>query len=438
VTIIGNRNDWTFVSSAGYNNFNIESDDLDIRPGSTGTRSCLVPVATLSANEYAQAVLTGQPTVVVSGATMLLWFRPEELTSLDHESLIGIRVNPTLTSGYRIGYKHLVSQNHITFGLETIFDGTVRYRAAIPTSNLLDWRNVRISTSDVNSNPSVLVEVLDGGIWRKRGYFVDRSGNILVGATGSYSFGVREGSSPGTSGTRFDDLEVYLFPLNVTTPLPYTNSFESGSWGNDYLQVSNPSVIVPSIQVDARDGSSGLASLKLNNTDVATQSGSLYLGISDGVDYETEFWIRFENTDEAVDVHLRSIEDIASGDKSSLILRLLPATDQIKVIRREFTGDTELSTFTILTTTPFNPCGPTIDPFGDPNTWYGFRFKAEDNIADVDYTVDINIKNNGWNNVFTATDTASPLVGQEGGMKIDYSIDATSSIYIDDFSFKTV
>lgn len=430
MAITGTRSDWTFIAAPAYNTFDIQADTEDTRPGSAGTRSVLVPATVLVADEQAEAVLTNQPSLIVSEATTLIWLRPEELTDLDHTTLLGIRTNTTLTTGFRAHLGHIETPTHLSIALETIADGTLKTKMVMPATDSIDWRNVRLSTSDITGYPTVLIEVLDGIIWRRRGYLVDRSGGIAPAATGTYSFGIRQGTSPASSGTRFDDFEVYLYALSVDTPLPLSEGFESGSWATSYIGVEAPSDIVKSIQADSHETSTGTNCLNLTNSAGTTQTAKLSIGVCDGIDRNIECYFKLVASEEIFQADLRVTHDIATGTESKYFVTVNAATNNIILNRRLASVDSVVATINL----PIEAPPSCFDPI-NTGSWFGLYFEAVDNGADVDYVVKYDQgRGDGMEIVLSGTDAASPLVGSEGYVQLVVNIAAAGSVRIDDLS----
>jgi hypothetical protein len=426
VSILGTRADWTFVVDPGYNELDVTADNTDARPNSTGTQSLRFPISFLPAGGQAAAVLTGHPTLDAIESTVEFWIRNENPTGSNHEASFGLRVDSTLTGGTRafVGQREGVPG---AIGLETIADNIVKCEAYFPETLSQEWVKCRVSTSDVNGYPSYLVEVFSNGSFKKRAYLVDRS--VMAPATsGSYSFGVRNYTSDSSAAARFDDINLFLTGLDLPSPLPLTNGFESADWDNSFVgSWHETDDILKTIKVDSRPDSSGTNSLDILNQDtVDSRSVSVDVAISDGANRDAEIWVKFVGTYSPLELELRKTRDSSSGGEQSFVLKIdpneaNPEQGVVEFIRREVSGDTSLeSTFREIKV----------------DTWYGIRVTLQDN-TDVDYLVEYNAGTtspvaDGWTEVFLGSDVSSPLFGSEGYVSVSADIDPEGSIRLDD------
>lgn len=416
MTIQGSRTDWSFVVSPSYNEFNIQSDTSDSRPGTEGTRSVLVPVDVLGSGEFASAVLTEQPTLDTSGLTYMVWSKPiGDLADIDHSTLMGIRVDDSLTQGYEVFYrKSSFSDTIVEAGLYNIHAGSVVAKTYFNVSYLNQWFKSRLSTADISSSPSVLFEFMDGFNWRRRLYVVDRDQATF---TGFLSFGVRNHSSTSDCGSRFDDIGAFLYPLTAASPVPYENGFEGGSWSTGYLGLGHTN-ITPSIVVDSPDGSAGTNSLELLSTGAGLFN--LSLGISDPVDYSTEVFFKFIDNAEGLDVSIRTTESL-EGLSSKYTVSVSQDASTITLSKIVDDVSTILETYTT----------PASEDLLN-NTWYGVRVNVYDDGTDVQINVDLH--DGEWEQIISYTDSGNELLGVAGNVQIHGNITSSGKIRLDDFA----
>jgi len=424
MAISGKKSDWSFVVAAGYNELDFRATNDSVRPGSAGLRSLQAPINPLTAYENAEAVLTGQPSVEGYETTMEFWAKPTGAT-VDHYTVAGIRVNSGMTGGFR-ALIHNDDTVIRTASLENIADDLIKCVGNYSAEGATGWTKYRLSTSDKTGYPSALIEVSIGDVWRKRAYLSDRSGSISTAASGSFSFGIRNIASVGDVKSRFDDIDIFAAGLNDTSPLPFSTSFENGSWSNEYLGYQGPTSIARTIVIDSRYGALGSNSLNLTNNATGVATAYLNLAISDGPDRRVSSFFKFIETTSAVEMSLRSVSRASTSQSSEYAISIDPSLDTVTVLRKGFTGASVSLAATALNMTASN--------------WYGFRFTATDG-ATTNLVVDYNVtgpSSPNWINLMSTSDASTALLGQEGMATLTIPISVSGSVRIDDFNSSKV